>query len=268
MTKRLAGMFGMEGVFAGGVSMQGGSAANMTSMLIALRTVFPECKNAGVGVLRERKPTVFTSAEAHYSVRSAAALVGLGSDAVVSVPVVEATGAMDATKLKEEMWKAKKEGKSPFYVCATAGTTVRGAFDPVGEIKAVCEEFESEGNGRVWLHVDGSWGGPVVFTEREKWRVQGTEKADTVAVNPHKMMGVPITCSFLLGRDMRLFFKANKLEAGYLFHGDDEEEAVAGMEEQDEEREEESYDMAAYTPQCGRRADNLKLYLSWIYHDD
>ncbi len=105
--------------------------------------------------------------------------------------------------------ESKERGETPFYVNATAGTTVLGSFDPLDEIADVCQRHG------LWMHVDGSWGGSVVFNEEiAKERLRGVERADSVAVNPHKMLGVPLTCSFLLGKDMRQFWKAMTLPAG------------------------------------------------------
>jgi glutamate decarboxylase len=105
--------------------------------------------------------------------------------------------------------ESKERGETPFYVNATAGTTVLGSFDPFVEIGKICEE---EG---LWFHIDGSWGGSVVFNEEvARDRLKGCELADSLTVNPHKMLGVPVTCSFLLGKDMRKFWKAMTLPAG------------------------------------------------------
>lgn len=82
--------------------------------------------------------------------------------------------------------------------------------------------------------------------------------ADSITMNPHKMMGAPVTCSFLLGRDMRVFWRANTLPAGYLFHSDEAE--ADGLESEDH------YDLGDLTLQCGRRGDALKLALGWIYY--
>lgn len=180
-------------------------------------------------------------------------MCGLGTSAVIPVPV-DATGRMIVSELERLVRKSREEGKTPFYVNATAGTTVLGSFDDFKGIGEVCKR---EG---LWMHVDGSWGGSVIFSPSQKHKLKGVEKADSVAVNPHKMLGVPMTCSFLLGPDMRIFHKANTLPAGYLFHSnDDEEEAQNGEEE-------EVWDLADLTLQCGRRGDSLKMALHWIYY--
>lgn len=175
-------------------------------------------------------------------------MCGLGSDAVRSVPV-DAHGRMIPSALEKMVVAARDdERKTPFFVNATAGTTVLGSFDPFEEISDVCRRHG------LWMHVDGSWGGPVVFSAGQRAKLRGVERADSLAVNPHKMMGVPVTCSFLLGPDMRVFHKANTLPAGYLFH-----ESEAGESE-------EVWDLADLTLQCGRRGDSLKLALAWVYY--
>lgn len=104
--------------------------------------------------------------------------------------------------------RAKREGYTPFYVNAGAGTTVLGSYDPFVQIGQLCRKHG------LWFHVDGSWGGSVAFSEKLKYKLIGAEMADSLTVNPHKMLGVPVTCSFLLTRDTRVFHKANTLRAG------------------------------------------------------
>ncbi|KHN99780.1 Pyridoxal phosphate-dependent decarboxylase [Metarhizium album ARSEF 1941] len=104
----------------------------------------------------------------------------------------------------------------------------------------------------MWLHVDGSWGGAVCFSARHAHRLDGCALADSVTLTPHKMLGVPMTCSFLLTGDLRAFRAANALRAGYLFHGPESPDDV--------------WDLADLTMQCGRRGDALKLALSWVYY--
>ena len=136
VTQELAALFGLRGPQAGGVSMPGGAAANITSMLVARNVMFPETKAAGVGALP--KPlAAFVSVDAHYSISSAAATLGLGSSGVHTVPVDE-HGAMSISALESAIESVLKVGQKPFYVCATAGTTVRGSYDPLSPIADVC----------------------------------------------------------------------------------------------------------------------------------
>ncbi|KAK8050704.1 hypothetical protein PG994_012434 [Apiospora phragmitis] len=247
--RQLANLFGFTGPRAGGVTCQGGSASNLTSIAIARNALYPECKTRGNGA---RRFVLFTSAHGHYSVEKAAVTCGMGAAAVVAVDVDPATGCMDPKALRAAVLRVVDdedgEGRTPLYVNATAGTTVLGSFDDFRALSAVCREFG------LWLHIDGSWGGPCVFSAAQRHKLAGSELADSITVNPHKMMNVPVTCSFLLTNDLSVFHRANTLPASYLFHGAD------GSDDG------EVYDLADLTLQCGRRADSLKLALAWIYY--
>lgn len=241
--KKLASLFGFNGPHAGGISTQGGSASNTTSIIIARNILFPETKTTGNA---NHNFILFTSAHGHYSLEKAAQMCGLGTENVWSVPI-DASGRMIPSGLEKLVQQAKDKGKTPLYVNATAGTTVLGSYDPFTEISAVCKKHN------LWLHIDGSWGGSVIFSRQHAHKMSGSHLADSLAVNPHKMLGVPMTCSFLLGKDLGEFHRANTLPAGYLFH---EEQSPGG----------EVWDLADLTLQCGRRGDALKMALAWIYY--
>jgi glutamate decarboxylase len=277
--KRLAYEFGLRESVSGGVTCPGGAQSNATAMLVARNIRFPQVVTDGVASLS--KPlAVFTSSASHYSMVSAAQNLGLGGKSVRKVATIN--DAMDPEALDKEMQKAVDEGHIPFYVGATAGTTVRGAYDDLRAIAAVAKKYGA------WLHVDACWGGGAIFSSTHKHKLDGSELADTIAINPHKMLGVPLTCSFLLGRDLRTFVVANRLEAGYLFHGDAElaqsdgsttngQAQPNGVGEEDEDwrnsarilnapHPDKVTDMAQFTSQCGRRPDALKLYAHWRYY--
>ncbi|KAJ5799640.1 uncharacterized protein N7518_001708 [Penicillium psychrosexuale] len=257
--QRLANLFGLNGPQAGGISVQGGSASNTTSIVIARNNLYPSTKTDGNGGY---KFVLFTSAHGHYSVEKAAQMLGFGSSAVWPVPV-DKVGRMIPAELEKLVQKAQSEGRTPFYVNATAGTTVLGSFDPFNEIAAICEKYN------MWFHIDGSWGGSFVFSQRQKHKLAGAEKANSIGINPHKMLGVPVTCSYLLASDIRQFHKANTLPAGYLFHSEEDEPAINGDADKGSELEVDSpevWDLADLTLQCGRRADSLKLFLGWTYY--
>ena len=204
VSNRLAMLFGFSGPHARGMTQPGGSASNSSSIIIARNTLFPETKRAGIA---GRRFVLFSSVHGHYSLEKAAQCHGFGSDAVRGVPVDD-EGRMDVAALRRLVVEAKEAGETPFYVNATAGTTVLGSYDPFQEIADVCEEHG------LWFHVDGSWGGSAIFNaEIAATRLHGVERADSLTVNPHKMLGVPVTCSFLLGRDMRRVWEAMTLPA-------------------------------------------------------
>ncbi|KAI1822475.1 glutamate decarboxylase [Xylaria intraflava] len=249
--RALASLFGFTGPRAGGVTCQGGSSSNLTSLIIARNTLYPVTKTQGNTGFTF---ALFTGAHGHYSVEKAATTAGMGSLNVITVPV-DSKGRMIPTALEDAVLAAKDKGMTPLYVNSTAGTTVLGSFDPFHEIADICAKFG------LWMHVDASWGGPVAFSAKQRHKIAGVERANSVTINPHKMMNVPIVCSFLLTRDLSVFHRANTLPAGYLFHGDGDEDGVNG-----EVKEKEYWDLADLTLQCGRRGDSLKLALAWIYY--
>lgn len=239
--RKYAAMFGFPEETAGGLTFPGGSYSNITSLQIARSIMFPESKEHGV----TEKLAVFASEHSHYSVSKAAILLGLGSASVYKVGV-DAEGRMDVTDLVKKIEQSKADGRVPFYVTATSGTTVYGSFDPIDEIAAVTKPRN------LWLHVDGSWGGNVVFSPTHAHNVRGSHLAQSITVNPHKLLGVPTTCSFLLLPQMSTFLKANSMAADYLFHGDDSNG--------------DTFDLASGTMGCGRRPDALKLYTAWQFY--
>ncbi len=250
-TRALANLFGLNEPHAGGISVQGGSASNITSIVIARNTLYPDTKTLG-NTANNLKLVLFTSSHGHYSIEKAAQMLGLGSSSVRSVPVDPKTGSMDPSALSALINTAKKEGFTPFYLNATAGTTVLGSYDPIAPLAAICKDHN------LWLHIDAAWGGPAILSATHTHKLSGSHLASSIAINPHKMMGVPLTCSFLLGADMRQFHASNTLPAPYLFHSQ--------PQSQQQPSPSDIFDLADLTLQCGRRADSLKLHLSWLYH--
>ncbi|KID59660.1 Pyridoxal phosphate-dependent decarboxylase, partial [Metarhizium hybridum] len=239
--RTLAAYFGFNSPSAGGISCQGGSASNLTSLVVARNSLYPDCKLNGGSSYQF---AIFTSCHGHFSMEKAAITCGMGLSSVVHVPVND-DGRMNVNSLRKLVIQAKAQGKTPLYVNATAGTTVLGVFDPLHEIKTICEEFG------MWFHVDASWGGSIIFSAKHRHKLTGCELADSLTISPHKMLNVPMTCSFLLTNNLSSFYTANSLDAGYLFHDTEDDEV---------------WDLANLTLQCGRRADSLKMALAWTYY--
>jgi glutamate decarboxylase len=268
----LARLFGLKGPHAGGVTVPGGAAGNMLALLVARNIVLPESKQHGVTL---GKYAVFVSDAAHYSVTNAAQIVGLGNGAVTSVPALE-DGTMDVDALEAAVDAAIQSGKQPLFINATAGNTVNGAFDPIDKIAAIASKANA------WFHIDACWGGAVAFSDNLRYLIKGSERADSIAFNPHKMLGVPLVCAFLLTNDLRTFWLANKLNAGYLFHDKaagkpaTSQNGTNGHSKENDWRDSKLLDdapevadirdLASLTVQCSRRSDATKLFLHWIYY--
>merc|ERR1712226_908055 len=121
---------------------------------------------------------MFVSQHAHYSNKRTGMILGIGAENAWSVPVCS-NGRMNVVALKSLVLKAIDEGKQPFLVVATSGTTVMGAFDPLEKIADVCHEHN------LWLHVDAAWGGAIVLSRKYRHLTRGIERADSVTWNPH-----------------------------------------------------------------------------------
>ncbi|MEO5667462.1 MAG: aminotransferase class V-fold PLP-dependent enzyme, partial [Bdellovibrionota bacterium] len=222
-----------------GICVPGGSAANFMALHCARQHAFPEMKATG---LDGRRLKVFISAEAHYSFKKACVALGIGRDNLVPI-AVDAQGRMQVALLDEALAECRKRGDTPLMVCATAGTTVLGSFDPIREISTVCRRHG------IWLHVDGAWGGPALFSKTARTLVDGIESADSMTFDAHKLFGAGLTCSFFLTRHQRLLLEANDVSgADYLFHSD------------------ETQDRGRLSWQCGRRADALSFWTIWKSH--
>lgn len=126
----------------------GGSISNLYAFLAARHRMFPNYKEHGAKCL-PGELVMFTSDQSHYSVKSCAAVSGLGTDNCIIIPSDEG-GHMIASELEKAIVERKGQGQIPFFVSATAGTTVLGSFDPIQDIADICEKHG------LWFHVDVS----------------------------------------------------------------------------------------------------------------
>jgi glutamate/tyrosine decarboxylase-like PLP-dependent enzyme len=231
-----------------GIMVPGGSYGNLMGLLLARNKRFPDIRTKGFFAgAPARRPVVLTSTQAHYSAQKNASIGGIGIENVVTVPC-HYSGSIDPDELQATITRLKAEGADPFFLQATAGTTVLGAYDPIPALAEICKKEN------VWLHVDGSWGGSALLsrTEANRGLLNGLEKVDSFVFNPHKMLGVPTTCSLLLipPRYETHLRATTSVQADYLFH----------------RHENAAYDLGAKTFQCGRKADSFKLWMTVRRH--
>ncbi|MEU4270327.1 aspartate aminotransferase family protein [Streptomyces sp. NPDC026092] len=173
------------GPSADGVFTSGGSQSNLQALLLARE----EAKTTDLSKLR-----VFTSDCSHFSVQKSAGLLGLGPDAVISIPV-DRTRRMQSVVLAAELEACRAEGLTPMAIVATAGTTDFGSIDPLHEIAALAEEYGA------WMHVDAAYGCGLLASPTRRHLLDGIERADSVTVDFHKSFFQPVSSSALLVRD-------------------------------------------------------------------
>ena len=239
---RLAEVAGLQP--AEGLLNPGGALSNLYALHLARCCAAPASLTQGLH--QGPRLLAFASAHAHYSLDKSVALAGLGREALHRVPCDEA-GRLRPEALAAALLRAKRRGELPFFVCATAGTTVVGAFDPLPEIAALCAEHD------VWLHVDGCHGASVLFSPRHRHLLRGIESADSLAWDLHKMLGLTQQCAVLLVRAPGQLRAAFASQAGYLFQPDKNHAEL---------------DLGDLTFQCARRIDSFKLWLTWKARGD
>jgi aromatic-L-amino-acid decarboxylase len=159
---------------------------------------------ADVPVLR-----IYASDQAHSSVEKAAVTLGLGEANVRRVPS-DAMYRMDARALRAAIEEDLEAGLLPTAVVATVGTTSTASVDPVEEIAEVCRQH------RVWLHVDAAYGGAVALLPESRHLMSGTGAADSLVVNPHKWLFVPLDFSCLYVKRPELLRATFSLVPEYL----------------------------------------------------
>lgn len=222
-----------------GIFTTGGTASNISAILAARNSYDPHIIDTGVGA---HQFVIFASSAAHYSTIKAANIIGIGTDNVIKVPT-DQNDKMIPDALDKAIQTAKTQGKTPLIVIATAGTTVAGTYDPIDQISQICSK------DKIWLHVDGAWGGAVFLHPEHKDKMKGLNLADSYSWNAHKMLGIPLVCSVLMTKKKGhlALAHAHGNSDDYLFH---EHDAM-------------QYDLGKKSIQCGRRFDSLKLWLAW-----
>lgn len=222
----------------------GSSNANMIALLSARNEYLNSAKTEGL--FCEQPLKAFVSQDAHYSLEKAANIIGIGTKNLIKIPVTS-HGEMDISLLREELDSCRNDSTAPFFVCATAGTTVRGAYDPIPELLDLREEYS------FWLHVDGAWGGAVVVSDslRDLF-VPGLDRVDSFTWDFHKMLGTSLMCNiFLINRRTHTLGRVcSGGDDRYIFHDNSTNEVR---------------DLGAVSLQCGRRVDSLKWFLDWKF---
>lgn len=167
---------------SGGVAASGGTLSNLMALVTARRQR---------GLATDGRAVLVASVDAHVSLAKALAVMGLPPQALRPV-AVDSQGRLDPAALDMELDQLEREGLPVIAVVATAGTTVRGSVDPLSEISGICQR-----RGQ-WLHVDGAIGAVFGLVPAHRFRVAGLERADSITINPQKLLGITKTSSLLL----------------------------------------------------------------------
>ena len=198
---------------AQGVLLSGGSIANL-SALVAARERLDASGGAGRATTHGR---VYVGAQAHASVRKAARIAGLAPAQVRVCPSSDGL-RLDVEAVRLAIKEDLAQGYEPMAIVGAAGTTNAGAIDPLADLADLAVEFDT------WLHVDAAYGGFFQLTDRGRARLAGIERADSITLDPHKLLFLPFGTGALLVRDRTDLQRAFAEDADYLrdLGGDDE----------------------------------------------
>ena len=215
---------------AGGLFVSGGSMANLIGIAMARQK-----RNDSSGRLR-----MYASTETHFSVAKAAALLGIGRDNVCYIAVDERF-RIRTDDLIAKISADIEAGRIPFCVVANAGTVNTGAIDPLTAIREVADRFQ------LWMHVDGSYGAFAVLARSARKLFAGMEQADSIALDPHKWLYLPVGVGCVIYRDPEIARAAFAHEAEYTrMFGEEEDEAFVCWD---------------YGPELSRRFRALKVWM-------
>jgi L-2,4-diaminobutyrate decarboxylase len=246
VVRALAELIGYDPAAASGAITSGGTESNLTGLLLARERSLTQAFDAqpvvtGMPPQAHGRLRVLCSETTHFSVARSAGVLGLGEDSVVQVPVDEEY-RMDPQALRSILVEMRSRGELPIALVATAGTTDLGVVDPLSEIADIAVEYG------VWFHVDAAYGGGVLFSERLAPLLAGIERADSVAIDLHKLGWQPVAAGAFLARHAEAFEPMERRVA-YLNTADDEE---AGFQS-----------LLGRSLRTTRRADALKIAVTF-----
>jgi aromatic-L-amino-acid decarboxylase len=218
-----------------GLLTPGGSMSNLSATITA--------RSARLGE-QFLQGTMYVSDEVHHSMAKAARIAGLPHDALRVVGTDDDL-RLDVDSLQEAIADDRTRGRKPFMVVASAGTINTGVVDPFDAIAAVAKKE------RLWLHVDGAYGGFFQLTERGRTRLRGIEQADSITLDPHKGLFLPYGTGCLLVRDASALRDAHEVQAHYLPRLSDD----PGLP-----------DFSSFSPELTRDFRGLRLWLPLHLH--
>jgi len=193
----------------GGVVYDTASVGVMHALAVAREEAAPSVRKRGLIGAGAPVFRIYASEQAHSSAEKAAIALGLGEENVQRVPT-DAAFCMESSALRQIITRDLRDGFKPLAAIATVGTTSTASVDPVREIARICREF------KLWLHIDGAYGAGFAILPECQSLTAGWSDADSIVVNPHKSLFVPLDFSVLYVRDLERLRRVFTLVPEYL----------------------------------------------------
>ncbi|PYL22458.1 MAG: amino acid decarboxylase [Verrucomicrobia bacterium] len=185
---------GLPNEFAG-VVYDTASISTMHALAVAREQAAPNTRKFGLSGRGLPAFRIYTSDQAHSSVEKGAIAIGIGEDNIQRLPT-DAEFRMNVSALRQMIESDLRNSFKPLAVVATVGTTSTASVDPIPEIARICREH------KMWLHIDGAYGAGLALLPECNWVSAGWSEADSIVINPHKMLFVPFDFSALYVRDI------------------------------------------------------------------
>ncbi|MDY0189177.1 MAG: putative pyridoxal-dependent aspartate 1-decarboxylase [Desulfuromonas sp.] len=205
-----------------GAFCSGGTVANTTALWAARnRLCAPSGSFKGIsqeGYLNAMRHldcnglVVMVSQRGHYSLGKAVDLLGIGRDNLIKV-ATDDNNRIDMRQLRNQCNIVQAEGKKILAIVGIAGTTETGNVDPLDEMADLSQELGCH------FHADAAWGGPTLFSDTHRWRLRGIERADSVTIDGHKQLYVPMGVGMVLFKDPAALSAVEHHAAYILRHG-------------------------------------------------
>jgi aromatic-L-amino-acid/L-tryptophan decarboxylase len=231
---------GLPGEF-GGVVYDTASVGIMHALAVAREEAAPSTRKLGLTNRDLPRFRIYTSDQAHSAAEKAAITLGIGEENVVRVSSDDGF-RMNVPLLRETIAQDRQQGFQPMAVVATVGTTSTASVDPIPEIAKICREE------KMWLHIDGAYGGGFAMLPEYEWVRSGWEMADSIVINPHKTLFVPLDFSVLYMRELECLRRVFTLAPPDVLRRDTVEATRNYMD---------------YGVQLGRRFRALKAWVIW-----
>jgi aromatic-L-amino-acid/L-tryptophan decarboxylase len=238
LIRYLAGRIGFAGE-VGGSFTSGGAEANAMAVHVALTRSFPEFGDRGLRAL-DVDPVVYISTESHHAWLKIAHVTGLGRDSLRHIPVTHDL-QLDPAALGAALEADTRAGKRPTLVVATAGTTSAGVIDDLREVGRLAADSGA------FFHIDAAWGGSAVLSDALRPHLDGMELADSVTIDAHKWLSVPMGAGMFISRHPELLRETYRVSTAYM-----------------PDAETDTVDPYTTTNQWSRRFMGLKLFLTLV----
>jgi aromatic-L-amino-acid decarboxylase len=207
-TKWLREMLGLP-EYMWGIIYDTASVSSLHAIACAREKLGLNIREKGLAGDNLPKLRLYCSEHAHSSIEKGAITLGIGREGVTKIRSDEEFRLIPDL-LREEIRKDKTNGIRPFCVVATVGTTSTTSIDPIRTIGEICKEEN------LWLHVDSAHAGTAAIVPEMRYIFDGIEFADSIVINPHKWMFVPVDCSILYIKEPGILKRAFSLEPEYL----------------------------------------------------